>query len=150
MTKLEEDVVRPINPLFYKKFVNDSINRREKNKPYELFNKLNSYHPKIKFTIEITPEKFLDTKIIYEKNIQTSVYRSDNKLPNHWNSKVPKNYKRNAINADLLRSMRIASDIEKEITVVKEKFTRAGFPVRFTDSVIRQFDEKRREEMHLR
>ena len=53
MTKLEEDVVRPINPLFYKRFVDDSINRREKNKPDELFNKLNSYHPKIKFTIEI-------------------------------------------------------------------------------------------------
>ena len=146
MTKLEEDVVRPINPLFYKRFVDDSINRREKNKPGELFNKLNSYHPKIKFTIEITPEKFLDTKIIYENNIQTSVYRSVNKLPNHWNSKVPKKYKRNAINADLFRSMRITSDMEKEITVVKEKFTRAGFPVRFTDSVIRQFDEKRREE----
>ena len=42
--------------------------------------------------------------------------------------------------------MRIASDIEKEITVVKEKFTRAGFPVMFTDSVIRQFEEKRRKE----
>ena len=42
--------------------------------------------------------------------------------------------------------MRIAPDMEEEITVVKEKFTRAGFPVRFTDSVIRQFDEKRREE----
>ena len=32
--------------------------------------------------------------------------------------------------------------MEKEITIVKEKFTRAGFPVRFTDSVICQFDEK--------
>ena len=41
--------------------------------------------------------------------------------------------------------MRIASDMEKEITAVKEKFTRARFPVRFTDSVIRQFDEKRRD-----
>ena len=107
---------------------------------------MNSYHPKIKFTREITPEKFLDTKIIYEKDIQTSVYRSDNKLPNHWNSKVPKKYKRNAINADLYRSVRTASDMDKEIKAVKEKFTKAGFPVRFTDSVIRQFDEKRREE----
>ena len=45
--------------LFYKKFIDDSINRREKNKPDELFNKLNSYHQKIKFTIKITPKKFL-------------------------------------------------------------------------------------------
>ena len=102
-------------------------------KPDELFNKLNSYHQKIKFTIKITTKKFLDTKIIYEKKIQTSVYRSDNKLPNHWNSKVPKKYKRNAINADLDRSIRIASDMEKEITIVKKKFKKAGFTV----SVIR-------------
>ena len=73
MTKLEEDVVRPINTHFYKRFVDDSINRRDKNKPDELFNKLNSYYPKIKITIEITLEKILDTKIICKKNIQTSV-----------------------------------------------------------------------------
>ena len=30
MTKLEEDVVRSINPLFYKRFVDDSINRGER------------------------------------------------------------------------------------------------------------------------
>ena len=99
-----------------------------------------------KFTIENTPEKFLVTKIIYENNIQTSVYQSDNNLPNHWNSKVPKKYKQNAINADLFRSMGIESDMEKEFTVLKEIFTREGFPVRLTDSVIHQFDEKRREE----
>ena len=139
MTKLEEDVVRPMNPSFYRRFVDDSIIRREKNKPDELFNKINSYHKNIKFTIEITPRKFLDTEISYEKEIQTSVYRSDNKLPNHWNSKVPKKYKRNAINADLYRAERIASNMENETKIVKKKFTKAGFPTRFTDNVIRQF-----------
>ena len=31
---------------------------------------------------------------------------------------------------------------------MKKKFTRAGFPVKFNDSVIRQFDEKKRDERH--
>ena len=45
--------------------------------------------------------------------------------------------------------MGIASDIEKEITIVKEKFTKAGFLVSFTNSerdTICQFEEKRRKE----
>ena len=60
----------------------------------------------------------------------------------HCNSKVPKKYKRNEINTDHFRSMRIASDMEKEIKVVKEKFTRAGLPVRSCANSTR----KRREE----
>ena len=36
MIKLEEDVVRPINPHFYKRFVDDSINRRTNQTSYSL------------------------------------------------------------------------------------------------------------------
>ena len=47
--------------------------------------------------------KFLDAKIIYEDNqIKTKVHRNERKLPVHWTSKIPKPYKRNATNADLL------------------------------------------------
>ena len=145
-----KDVVRPINPLLYKRFVDDLINRRENNKPEELFNELNSDHPKIKFTIEITPDKFLDRKLFTRKTFRLPFIEVTTNYSTIGTQKYQKKYKRNSINAHLFRSLRIASDIKKEITVVKEKFTRAGFPVRFTDSVIRQFDEKRREEMHLR
>ena len=33
--------------------------------------------------------------------VETSVYRKPNKIPVQWKSKVPKRYKRNAINGDL-------------------------------------------------
>ena len=36
--------------------------------------------------------------------------------------------------------------MENETKIVKKKFTKVGFPTRFTDSVTRQFEEKRREE----
>ena len=108
---------------------------------------MNSYHGKIKFTTEVAPEKFLDTKIIYEEDgIKTSVYRSDKKLPVHWSSKIPKKYKRNAINTDLHRGKKIALNFDSELNVIRQKFKRAGYPIRFTDSVIRQFVEKDNEE----
>ena len=72
----------------------------------------------------------------------TSVHRSDKKLPVHWSSRIPKRYKRNAVNANLHRAKNISFDLNDEIRTIKEKFTKAGFPVKFTDSVIRQFNDK--------
>ena len=68
------------------------------------------------------PQKFLDTKIIYEDNqIKTKVHRNERKLPVHWTSKIPKRYKRNAINADLNRAARIASTFTEEIPTITQK-----------------------------
>ena len=61
MTKLEKQVVSPAKPAFYKRYVDDIITRRKKNQPDELLNKLMSFHPKIKFTVEVNPEKFHQT-----------------------------------------------------------------------------------------
>ena len=108
-----------------------------------LFQKLNSYHPNIKFTTEISPDKFLDTKIMYQNgHIETAVYRSANKLPVHWTSKIPKKYKRNAINADLHRAKNISSTFEEEKARIFEKFSNAGFPARFISSVVRSFENR--------
>ena len=59
MTKTEREVVNPFKPKFYKRFVDDIINRRNKNQPDDLFQKLNSNHPNMKYTVEIKPEFFL-------------------------------------------------------------------------------------------
>ena len=64
MTKIEEEVVKPTNPSFYKRFVEDLISKKKNNKPDLLFENLNNHHPNIKYTIETMPQKFLDTKII--------------------------------------------------------------------------------------
>ena len=100
-TKTEE-VVKLTNPSFYKRFVDDIISKKKKDQPDLLFENLNNHHPNIKYTIETMPQKFLDTKIIYEDNqIKTKVHRNERKLPVHWTSKIPKRYKQNAINAYL-------------------------------------------------
>ena len=93
MSKTEREVVNPSKPKFYKCFVDDIINRRNKNKPDDLLQKLNSNHPNMKYTVEVKPEIFLDTKIVYSNDvITTEVKRNERKLPVHWSSKVLKWY----------------------------------------------------------
>ena len=53
VSRMEEDIVVPLKPHFHKRYVNDTYIRRKKNEPDSLFEKLNSYHPNMKFTIEI-------------------------------------------------------------------------------------------------
>ena len=102
MIRMENDVVIPLKPTFYRKFVDDIINRHKKNVPDELLFKLNDYHRSIKLTIEISPTKFLDTQLVnLNGKIETKVYRKLDELPVPWSSKIPKRYKRNAINGDL-------------------------------------------------
>ena len=55
---------------------------------------------------------------------------------------MPKRYKRNAINGDLHRAKRIATDFENEKRIIRKKFLDAGFPPRFVDSVFRDFGHK--------
>ena len=64
VSKMKEDIVAPMKPLFYKRYVDGIFIRRKKNEPDSLFEKLNSSHTNIKFTIEKNPTKFLDTEII--------------------------------------------------------------------------------------
>ena len=44
MSEMEEDVVVPTKPSFYKRYVDDTYIRRKKNGSNELFRNLNSYH----------------------------------------------------------------------------------------------------------
>ena len=143
LTKLEMDVVKPSEPTFYKRYVDDVISRRKTNSEDHLLTNLNNYHENINFTVEQSPSKFLDTKIeIKDNKAITSVYRKPNKLPCHWSSKVPKRYKRNTVNGDLNRSYKIGTNFEMEKQRIEEKYQKAGFPPRFVKSVINQFETK--------
>ena len=147
MTKLEKKVVLPEKPCFYKRYVDDIIRRRKKNQPDDLLDKLMSFHPRIKFTVEINPEKFLDTKLSLRNGLcETRVYRKPNKVPLHWNSKTPVRYKRNAIIGDLTRAKRISSYFQDEVDTIRLKFVTAGFPKRFVDSVIRNYLNPKQDE----
>ena len=109
------------------------------------FFKLNNYHRNIKLTIEISLAKSLDTQLInLNKKIerQKAKYRKLNILTVPWSSNIPKRYKRNAINSDLHRAKRIATDVEKEIVQIKVKFLADNFPSIFINSVCNDFLNK--------
>ena len=130
----------PKNPIFYVRYVDDSYVRRKKGVPDELFTALNNYHKNMTFTIEENPKHFLDTNITRKNGtIETSVHIKENKIPVFWSSKVPKRYKRNAINGELHRASKITSNFENEIISIKKKFKNVGYPTKFTESVIRDF-----------
>ena len=108
-----------------------------------MFENINTFHSKVNFTIEVNPEKFLDTKItINNGDITTEVYRKPRKFPPPWSSHIPKRYKRNIINGDLNRAYRISTDFEKEKDRIKTKFCKANYPFRYVQSVINQFEDR--------
>ena len=82
MTKTERKVVEQTKPQIYKRFIENIINQ-----PGNLFQALDSNHPKIKYTIEVDLDKFLDTKIILEIGIVTTeANQKVRKLSVHWTS----------------------------------------------------------------
>ena len=140
MNKLEREVVIPRNPTLYGRYVDDTYNRRKKGVPDELFEALNNYHPNIRYTIEENPKHFLDTNIKFENGeVFTSVHVKENNIPVFWSSKIPKRYKRNAINGDLHRASKIATNFDDEVKRIKEKYKNVGFPVKFIEAVVRDF-----------
>ena len=109
-----------LKPKSYRLFVDGTYRRRKKNGPDELLSKINPYHPNINLIIEINPSKFLDTKIARNKNeINCFPHHKDNKLPFHWKSAVPRNYKKHVIVGDIHRANKISSNLEKEISIIK-------------------------------
>ena len=137
MIRMETDVVVPIRPIFYKPYIDDIYNRRQKNTSDVLYDALNNYHPKIKLTIETNPQRFLDTEIIHiNGTIETKVHRKKIKLPISWTSNIPKRCKRNSTKTELYRAKRISSNFASEVTVIRNKFESAGYPKRFVNSII--------------
>ena len=93
MIRTEKDIVTPLKPVFYRRCVDEIYTRRKKGIQDKLYERLNNYHPNIKLTIEINPNKFLDTEIIENEGaIETRVYRKATKLPVPWVSNIPKRY----------------------------------------------------------
>ena len=72
------------------------INRRNKNQPGYLFQKLNSNHPNMKYAAEVKSEICLETKIVSSNDvITTEVKCNERKSPVDWSSNISKWYKRN-------------------------------------------------------
>ena len=130
----------PIAPDLYKGYVDDTFAKRKKNKPDDLYNALNNYHPNINRTVEVNPKRFLDTEIISNSNrFETNVFHKDTKLVTHWCSAVPKRYKRNSILGDLHRAKVLYSYFVDEVEYIRKKYKKAGYPHRFIEHVINDF-----------
>ena len=114
MSKLEMDVVRPYNPPFYNRYVDDCFSKRKQDAPDELLQQLNDYHRNIKFTVEERPARFLDTAFVYipEDKFECGVYKKPGRYPTHWRSEIPTKWKRNCILGDLQRAKRISTNFQ--------------------------------------
>ncbi len=103
---------------------------------------MNSLHKNSGFTIEIDPVK-LDTKLIKENGTHsTAVHYKVTKITPHWTSAVPKRYKRNTINGESSRGIKISLDFETEKKQIHLKFNKADYPPPFVNSVIKDFESK--------
>ena len=67
-------------------------------------------------------------------------------MPTHWSSQIPKKIKRNIITKDLHRAKKLSSNFNEEVLHLKQKYQNASYPVRFIESIIRDFKDKNREE----
>ena len=84
MKRTEKDCVAPLNPKFYKSYVDGTITKRTKNATNdELFENMNSHHKNIKLTIETNPTRFPDTdfNVNPDGSVTTKVFRKPGKFP---------------------------------------------------------------------
>ena len=72
-------------------------------------------------------------------------HHKDNKLPFHWKFAAPRNYKKNVIVGDLHRANKIISDSEKEISIIKAKYLKGGYPTGLIDSIINDFHQTKED-----
>ena len=91
MITMENDIVIPTKPIFYRRYVDDIYSRRKKSIEDSLFKALNSYHKNIKLTTETNPIEFLDTHFHNkDETFFTKIYRKETKIPAYWSSQIPK------------------------------------------------------------
>ena len=144
--KMEEDIVIPATPIFYKRYADDNYLRRKKNETDKLSMDLNSYHESIKLTLEIKLKNLLDAEIIStDQEIKTQVYIKTKRLPVHCSSKVPIQHKRNAIMGKMHRAKRIASDSDKEIKRITNRYTDKACPKNVIENTIKNFNTENDE-----
>ena len=58
----------------------------------------------------------------------------------HWSSKILVRYKHNAITGELHWAKRIASDFNKELKRIRQKYQNTGFPLKFIYKTICNFE----------
>ena len=73
------------------------------------------------------------------------VFSRSTKLPVHWSSKIPVRYKHNVITGKLHQAKRIAPDFNKELKIIRQKYLKAGFLLKFINETICNFERGKEE-----
>ena len=94
--------------------------------------------------------KFSDIFICKMEEEFFQVFKKLTKCPVHWSSKIPTNYKRNAITSELHRARKTATDFDKELRRIKTKFLPAGYPVKLINDTSFIFNEEKEELLILK
>lgn len=92
MAKLESDVVRPFNPPFYDRCVDYCFLKTKKDKPDDVFERLNSCHPNIVFTVQEIPDHFLDTALTHDNQFDCKVYKKPGTLTTYWKTEISRKW----------------------------------------------------------
>ena len=58
---------------------------------------------------------------------------------------MPRNYKKNVKVGDLHRANKISSDLEKEISIIKAKYLKTGYPNGFIAFIINDFHQRKED-----
>ena len=146
VNKIGKDVLIPLEPKFYCRYVGDIYNKRNKNQPDKLFERMSKYYPNINLTVEVNPSKCLDTKTHRDNNeIKCFSYHKEMKLPFHWTSAVPKHYKKNVIIGDLHCVNNLSSNFAQEVGIIRNKYIKVGYPFGFINSIIDGFNQEKED-----
>lgn len=132
-------------PDFWYFYVDDHLTSIPRREIRRIEDRLNSYHPSIKFTTEIENDQFsinfLDTTIIrYRTRLKTDWYHKDcasNRILN-FHSTHPPNMKRNVAIAFARRVFRLSNPafMTRNKQRVTEILVKNGFPKRMSDAII--------------
>ena len=130
--------------------MDDGFCRQKKHESNIIHNELNNFHPKLKFTVEKEPNRFLDSEFVkntVNQSFSIRVFHKPNKIPMHWSSQTPRRYKRNAITCELHRAFIISDDFEGEIHNIRDRYLKSGFPLAFINETIKNFKFSRIEQI---
>ena len=135
-----------IQPIFYRRYVDDIFAVFRDNSYVPFLELLNSQHPRLKFTVEVACETltFLDVEIkINDGNLQTWVFRK----PTHtglllnFSAIAPRKWKFGLITCLLNRAKVICSNsfFDQEVRKLKTMFLNNGYPERFFQGAYDRF-----------
>ena len=135
--KMEEGIVAPSMPLFYKRSVDDTYARRKKNWNWWTLQCIELVAPKYKTELRNESYQVSWYRDCWSNSkITTEVHNEMKILPVHSISKIPVIYKRNGIIGELHRAKKIASNFDIQIKSNINGYRGARFFSRLARSII--------------